>query len=228
MSNPGRGRPDDVRPVGRGGRVVYRCFWLVGLLLCRTIWPTRVEGLERLPIGVPYVVAPVHRSYIDFIVVGVALRRLCRFMVKGTVWRSSLAGRLATFVGSFPVDRDHADRAALRTAEQSVLGGDPIVIFPEGRRKEGPLVEDLFDGPVWVSCRTRVPVVPVGLAGTERAMPIDRPRIRPARIRVVIGEPIYPDVEITGRVRRRAVTEGTEHLRAALQELCLVGARDLG
>jgi 1-acyl-sn-glycerol-3-phosphate acyltransferase len=100
-------------------------------------------------------------------------------------------------------------------------------MFPEGRRKEGPLVEDLFDGPVWVSCRTRVPVVPVGLVGTERAMPIDRPRIRPARIRVVIGEPIYPDVEISGRVRRRVVTEGTEHLRAALQELCLTGAREL-
>jgi 1-acyl-sn-glycerol-3-phosphate acyltransferase len=194
--------------------VLYRLFWLVGLLLCRTIWRTRVEGLDRLPIGVPYVVAPVHRSYVDFIVVGVAVRRLCRFMVKGTVWRSSLAGRLATYVGSFPVDRDHADRAALRTAEQAVLGGDPIVMFPEGRRKDGPLVEDLFDGPV-------------GLVGTERAMPIDRPRIRPARIRVVIGEPIYPDVEISGRVRRRVVTEGTEHLRAALQELCLTGAREL-
>jgi 1-acyl-sn-glycerol-3-phosphate acyltransferase len=179
----------------------------------------RVEGVERLPSGVPYVVAPVHRSYVDFIVVGVAVRRLCRFMVKGTVWRSSLAGRLAEYVGSFPVDRDRADRASLRTAEQAVRGGDPVVMFPEGRRKEGPLVEDLFDGPVWVACRARVPVVPGALVGTDRAMPVDRPRVRPARVRVVIGEPIYPDVSLDGRIPRRVVAEGTELLRASLQEL---------
>ena len=228
MSRSDTGRPDDVRPVTPGGRFTYGCFRLIGVVLCRVVWRMRVEGLDRLPTGVPYVVAPVHRSYVDFIVVGVAVRRLCRFMVKGTVWRSSFAGRLAEYVGSFPVDRDRADRSALRTAEQAVLGGDPVVMFPEGRRKEGPLVEDLFDGPVWVACRTRVPVVPVGLIGTDRAMPIDRSRIRPARVRVIIGEPIYPDVGLEGRVPRRVVHEGTEQLRSALQELYGEGLRRAG
>jgi hypothetical protein len=35
----------------------------------------------------------------------------------------------------------------------------------------------------------------------------------------VIGEPIYPDVPLTGRVPRRVVNETTERLREAVQEL---------
>ena len=189
------------------------------MVICRLLWRVRIDGRDRLPSGVPYVVAPVHRSYVDFLVIGVAMPRLCRYMVKGTVWRSALAGRLAEYVGSFPVHRDRADRTSLRIAVEALALGDPLVMFPEGRRKEGPLVEDLFDGPVWVASRARCPVVPVALIGTEQAMPIDRPRPRPARVRVVIGEPIYPDVPIEGRVPRAAVAAGTEELRRSLQDL---------
>ena len=101
-------------------------------------------------------------------------------------------------------------------------------MFPEGRRKVGAVVEDLHDGPVWVACRTRVPVVPVGLAGTDRAMPVDRRMVRFARVQVVIGEPIYPDIPLEGRIPRRVVTEGTERLRSSLQELQIAAERRLG
>lgn len=218
MSTPGRDRPP-VGPVSRGGRLLYRLFRAVGVLVCRLLWRMQVEGRDRLPTGVPYVVAPVHRSYVDFVVIGVAVPRLCRYMVKGTVWRSALAGRLAEFVGSFPVDRDRADRTSLRIALQALEQGDPLVMFPEGRRKEGPFVEELFDGPVWVASRARCPIVPVALIGTEEAMPIDRPRPRPARVRVVFGEPIYPDVPVDGRIARASITTGTAELQRSLQEL---------
>lgn len=50
-------------------------------------------------------------------------------------------------------------------------------------------------------------------------MPIGAKMIRLAKVRVVIGEPIYPDVPLEGRVPRRLVTETTERLRESLQEL---------
>ncbi len=50
-------------------------------------------------------------------------------------------------------------------------------------------------------------------------MPIGAKMIRPAKVRVVIGEPIYPDVALEGRVPRRKVNELTDQLRVALQEL---------
>ena len=47
-------------------------------------------------------------------------------------------------------------------------------MFPEGTRKEGPRLrrEDLLDGPAFVSARTGIPIVPVGIGGSARAMPL--------------------------------------------------------
>ena len=94
-----------------------------------------------------------------------------------------------------------------------------MVMFPEGRRKDGPTVEDLFDGPAFVACRNRIPIVPIAIGGTDHALPRGAKMVRPSRIRVVIGEPIYPDVSATGRVPRRAVSETTDVLRSELQRL---------
>lgn len=210
---------ESVRPISPAGRTMYVFFRFIGVLLCRLLWRMKVEGRERLPSGGPYVVAPLHRSYVDFIVVGVAVPRMCRYMVKGTVWRSPLAGRLAELMGSFPLNRNETDRTSLRLAVEALGLGDPLVVFPEGRRKDGPVVEDLFDGPVWVASRARCPIVPVALIDTDVAMPIERPRPGFARVRVVIGEPIYPDGAASGRISRSAVTAGTAELRQSLQDL---------
>ena len=80
-------------------------------------------------------------------------------------------------------------------------------------------MKPLFDGPAWVACRNRVPIVPIGIGGSDGAMPIGAKLIRPARVRVVIGEPIYPDVAPTGHVPRRLVSELTEALHGEVQRL---------
>lgn len=208
-----------LRPISQWGRVSYRLFRGVGRLILKPLWGLKVEGLDRLPVGVAYVIAPVHRSYVDFAVIAAIIPREVRFMAKDSVWKWRWLGRFIEFNGSFPVDRDHADRDALRRCEDAVTGGDPVVMFPEGRRKDGPVLEDLFDGPSFVACRNRVPIVPVAIGGSVEAMPRGARMIHPARIRVLIGEPIYPDVPPTGRVPRRAVSENTEHLREELQSL---------
>ena len=49
--------------------------------------------------------------------------------------------------------------------------GEPLVLFPEGERKSGPIVQPLFDGATYVAVKAGVPIVPVGIGGSERAMP---------------------------------------------------------
>jgi len=208
-----------LRPISAGGRLSYRIIRAIGRVLIAPLWRVSVEGRERLPVGVAYVVAPVHRSNIDFAVLVAAVPREMRFMAKDSLWKWRWLGRFIEFNGSFPVDRAHTDRDALRRCEEAIDLGDPVVMFPEGRRKDGPLLEDLFDGPAFVACRTRVPVVPVAIGGTDRAMPVGARMIRPAKVRLVIGEPIYPDVPAAGRIPLRAVGENTEALRTSLQEL---------
>lgn len=208
-----------LRPITRGGRASYLIIRAVGRVLMRPLWGIEVVGADRLPTGVAYVVAPVHRSNADFVVVVAAVPRVMRFMAKEDLWSQRWLGRFIEFNGSFPVDREHPDRDALRRCEESVAGGDPVVMFPEGRRKDGPIVGALFDGPAFVACRNRVPIVPIAIGGTAAALPRGSVVVRPARVRVEIGEPIYPDVPATGRVPRRAVTETTEAVRVELQRL---------
>lgn len=211
------GVPADVMSPWRRG--LYRVLRAVLEGFCRVFWRLEVVGRERLPMTGPFVLAPVHRSNIDFAIAGASVPRVMRFMAKDSLWKVGIAGRLLEVVGAFPVNRESADRAALRRCEQSLAAGDPVVMFPEGRRRSGDLVDEVQDGPAWVACRNRVAVVPVGFGGTDRAMPIGRKMIRPAKVRVLIGEPIYPEVPISGRVPRKVISEFSEQIRDEVQAL---------
>ncbi|MCB1011647.1 MAG: 1-acyl-sn-glycerol-3-phosphate acyltransferase [Microthrixaceae bacterium] len=208
-----------LRAVGRVGDLTYRFLCNLGRLLAKVIWRFEVSGRERLPTVGPYILCPVHRSYVDFLVAGMAVPRRMRFMAKDSLWKAPRFGRFLEFIGAFPVDREHADRTALRRAEEAVAGGEPLVMFPEGRRQEGAEVTEMQQGPAFVACRNRVPLVPVAIGGSDRAMPIGSKMVHFAKVKVVIGEPIYPDVPLEGRVPRRVVAETTEQLRIAIQGL---------
>lgn len=208
-----------VGPMSPWRRAVYRVLRAVLEAWCRTFWRMEVRGRERLPVTGPFILAPVHRSNIDFAIAGASVPRVVRFMAKNSLWKVAWAGAFLEAMGAFPVDRETADRAALRNCEQALAAGDPVVMFPEGRRRSGDIVEEVQDGPAWVACRNRVPVVPVGFAGTDKAMPIGSKLLYPAKVTVLIGEPIHPDVPLTGRVPRRVISEFSERIRKEVQAL---------
>ena len=70
-----------------------------------------------------------------------------------------------------------------------------------------------------MACKQRVPIVPMGIGGSDRAMPIGSKFIFPRKIVLVLGEPIYPDVPLEGRVPRADINATTERLRIAVQDL---------
>jgi 1-acyl-sn-glycerol-3-phosphate acyltransferase len=147
-----------------------------------------------------------------------ATSRRLRFLGKESLWNSRFAGRFLTIVGGFPVERGTADRAALRACQEVLERGEPMVMFPEGTRRHGPVVlaEEMHAGPAFVAVRAGVPIVPMGIAGTDHAMPGGSAFIRPTKVFLVIGEPIRPPV-LEGRVPRRVVEEFTEELRQQMQ-----------
>ena len=199
-------------------RVAYRFFWWVLWLACKAWFRFRVVGKQNLPAKEAYILAPVHRSYLDTPVGGMVTARRQRFLGKESLWRNRAAGRFLTIVGGFPVERGTADRAALRACQEVLERGEPMVMFPEGTRQHGPVVDpDLMHaGPAFVAARAGVAIVPLGIAGTDHAMPGGSMLIRPVRVVMVVGEPIRPS-EVDGRIPRRMVDELTERLRVGLQ-----------
>lgn len=200
-----------------------RWYWVArGLVevFCRAFWRVELVGLDRVPKAGPYVIAPVHRSNVDTLLCGCLTRRRIRFMGKDSLWKYRWSGALFSSLGAFPVHRGMPDREALRVAEAALADGEPVVLFPEGTRQSGPVVQELFEGAAFVAARAGVPIVPVGIGGSEWAMPKGSRGLRPVKVAVVVGEPILPPARTEGaRVSRRAVAETSATLHGTLQGL---------
>jgi 1-acyl-sn-glycerol-3-phosphate acyltransferase len=203
-----------------GQRVWYRVLWWVVQIVARGAFRVRVSGKENLPTTGAFIVSPIHRSNLDTPLLGVITRRRMRYMGKETLWKSKFGAWFLSGAGGFPVERGTADRAALRACLEVVERGEPLVMFPEGTRQHGPVTQHFFDGPAYVACRAQVPIVPIGIGGSERAMPKGKKIPRPTRMTIVIGEPIQPPApEANGRVPRRAVQGLTQQLQVVVQDL---------
>ena len=202
------------------GRILYRVVWSIVWTIVKFFVRLKVEGKENLPDG-PFILSPVHRSFIDTPVAGMITARRLRFMGKESLWEVWGLGAFLSVMGGFPVERSSVDRTALRAAEDVLALGEPLVMFPEGTRREGPRLkrEDMLDGPAFVSARSGVPIVPVGLGGTVKALPIGSRFPRFHKCWAVIGDPIYPPPKVGGRVPRRVVHELSDRLFKDLGDL---------
>jgi 1-acyl-sn-glycerol-3-phosphate acyltransferase len=208
------------RPPTRAELWFYAVVRAMVVAFCRLYWRETIEGRERVPEG-PFVLAPVHRSNVDTPLVAITTKRRLRYMGKDAVWKYRVPGRILSALGGFPVRRGHADREALRRCMSVLQAGEPVVVFPEGTRQSGPDVKPLFEGAAYLAVRAGVPIVPVGIGGSDRAMPKGSKMLRPANVRLVVGEPLYPEPGQgrPGRASRRAVHELTERLHQELQRV---------
>ncbi len=184
-----------------GGRALYELLRVLISVLSHLYFRLQVEGREHVPKEGPFVLAPVHRSNLDFALASTVTRRQVRFMTKASIFKYKLLGRIILSMGSYPVERGKADREALTRTIDVLKAGHGTVLFPEGTRKTGPVVEDLFEGPCYVASRSGAPIIPVGIGGSERAMGKGVHFPRPRKIRIVVGPPIYPPEPPEGRGR---------------------------
>ena len=187
-------------------------------LLARMLFRPDVIGATNIPLEGPVLIAPIHRSNVDFALTLFMSPRKVFFMAKDSLFSVPLLGSLVTHLGAFPVKRGSADRESMSLAEDVLRQGHALVLFPEGTRKEGYNVAPLLDGAMFVASRTGAVVVPVGIGGSDRAMPVGAKFPRPSKIRIVVGHPIAPPTS-EGRVSRSQVTQKSEELRAALEAL---------
>jgi 1-acyl-sn-glycerol-3-phosphate acyltransferase len=188
--------------------------------LNRLLFRTTVDGAVRVPAEGPVIIAPVHRSFIDFFVASEVTGRKLHYMAKDSLWSNRTLARILPAVGAFPVHRESADREALRRAQQVLDAGEVLILFPEGERRAGPVVEELHEGVAFLAARTGATVIPVGIGGSASVMPKGRRIPRPRHIHLIVGEPILPPTRTEGgRISRSRIHRLTEELAASLQDL---------
>jgi 1-acyl-sn-glycerol-3-phosphate acyltransferase len=186
----------------------------------RAYFRVSVDGADVVPATGAVILAPVHRSNIDFLVVSEVSQRKLFYMAKDTLWRAPRFGTFLTSIGAFPVHREGADRLALDRSQDVLERGEALILFPEGTRRNGPVVEELHEGAAFLAARTGAPIVPIGIGGSAAAMPKGSKMVHPVKIHLVVGTPLAaPARSARGRVPRHQVHALTEELRAELQRL---------
>ena len=180
-----------------------------------------VQNQGVLDLGGPMILAPVHRSHLDGLLVATLSRRRVRSLGKESLFGSRLLCWISAVLGMVPIDRGGADRGALLSAKRLLEEGSCLIVFPEGRRLSGEKVGELYDGVAWLALKTGAPVVPIGVAGTEEALPKNSRWVRRSRVAIVVGHAVRIG-EVSGvehEPRRARLSKFTAIVASELQSL---------
>ncbi len=165
--------------------MVYNLAKIVCSFVIMLLFRVQVTGAENFPVNGPVIVYSNHKSMWDPVLIGCILKRPVFVMAKQELFKNPFLGLLLRSINAFPVNRDMADRKAIRKclkilAEDKVLG-----IFPEGKRsKTGELLEP-EPGIALIAVKSRnAKLVPIAIKGGYGWF---------SKINVVIGKPIKTD-----------------------------------
>lgn len=161
-----------------------------------------VTGKENVPVEGPLIVVSNHLHLMDPPLLILSLPRWISFMAKEELFHSWFSASFCRWAQAFPVRRvgTLGDRKeALQQAKEMLGRGLVLGIFPEGKRSREARLLPGHAGSVLIAARTGVPIIPVGIAGTEKLKGINW--LRRPRITVNIGRPFrLPQVD--GRVSK--------------------------
>ena len=189
-----------------------------------------IEGVDRIPASGPAILVANHRSYFDPMALGTALARrgrAVRFLGKREVFDAPIVGSLVRAMGGIRVERSTGSDQPLVEAAAALASGELVAILPQGTIPRGPAFFDPQLEGRWGAARlavqAKVPVVPIGLWGTERVWPRSEriPRVlnltHPPTVTVRVGEPVD--------LKYRSPQADTKRIMAAIVELLPPEAR---
>jgi len=184
-----------------------RSFWLAHLVrgtlgaALSALFRTQVVGRENLPATGGVILAGNHISYGDPVLLWCRSPRPVHFMAKSELWHNDVLGFGLDHFWAFPVNRGASDRSALAKASEYLKAGDPVGIFPEGTRNFEGNVE-AQGGAAFLAMRNEVPIVPVGITGTDRIKPPGTRGIHFPKVVISFGKAIDPAAFEGGRKER--------------------------
>ena len=148
---------------------------------------------ERLPDTGAFILAGNHISFLDPPFFGLACKREAFYMARDTLFRNPLAGWILRSWHCVPIKRDKGDIGAMRTVLRMLDEGKAVLMFPEGTRSPDGKLQEPRAGIGMIIAKANVPILPMRIFGTERALPRGVSLPRPARVQIKFGAPFtYP------------------------------------
>ena len=158
-----------------------------------------------------WILASNHISHFDPPLVGIAVGQKIDWMGMLELFRQPLFGAWLRAIDTFPVDRAHLDRQAVRIAITRLRAGHAIGIFPEGGIRDGAasILEGapLRPGVAGLSQMTGAPIIPCVIMGSDRCYIL--PRLwrlgRRLPVWIAFGEPLLAPAGLERAAARAAL-----------------------
>jgi 1-acyl-sn-glycerol-3-phosphate acyltransferase len=201
-------------PEGRFVRGIER-FWVWFILRGSNV-KLSVRGLEHVRAGSSYIVMANHRSMYDIPALHYLLARDrdLRWIGKHELTRVPVFGWVFGASRHIAIDRHNRARAveALKRAADESAAGVSFVVMPEGTRSRDRRLLPFKKGGFHLAIDTGLPILPVGISGSERLMPKGTWWILPGGIHVSVR----PPVSVAGWSKDR-LEELVERVRAEVR-----------
>jgi 1-acyl-sn-glycerol-3-phosphate acyltransferase len=195
MTGPGDAKPVGTTPLDSSITPMIAALSFGARLFSRAMTRVSVDGaLDEIPREGPVIIAANHASNFDAVVLGSWLipkiGRRFQWLGKKELFAWPVVGYIASHGGVHPVDRSRADVEAYRLAKRILDEGHVLFVFPEGTRSPDGALQEGRDGVASLALRTGAPIVPVGIAGSDRVWPRGQKLPHPGgRVTVSVGSP---------------------------------------
>lgn len=155
-----------------------------------------VKGKENIPTDVPVLYVGNHRSAVDIVV---CYRHVlgCTGFISKKEWEKIpfLNYWIKTLHGLF-LDRDNIKeglKVILEAIDRVKVQGYSICIFPEGTRSHTAEMLPFKEGSMKIATKSGCPIIPMALVGTDDIFENNNKILKPGKVTLRFGEPIYPD-----------------------------------
>jgi len=163
----------------------YTLAKFLGFLIFKLLFRFGVTGRENIPKTGGFLIAANHLSFLDPPLLALASPRKVFYAAKKGV-EHALPHFILKRLGAFRIEK------GIRTAMQLLGMGKPIVIFPEGARSSDGSLNKPYSGIGFLAIKAKVPAIPTLIKGTEKALPKKGKMIRPRKVEVIFGQPLFP------------------------------------
>lgn len=186
-------------------------YWLSFILmnfLSLIFFPTKYLNRENFPQKGGFIIASNHISNIDPFILGISRVRRFAFMAKEELFDSPIKNVWFRGMGAFPVKRKSSDFRAIRETLKNLSSGVPVIVFPEGTRKAKNKEGRIEAGIGLLALKSKVPIVPTYIEGTDKAMPPGSKFFKRHPIKVKFGKPIeFNEKEPYSNIAKRIMSE---------------------
>jgi len=152
-----------------------------------------VEGLQKIDTTKAHVYVVNHLSALDIPVLFVSLPFQFRILAKKELFRYPFLGWHLRRSGQIPVvlDNPKASIRSLQLAVAAVKHNMSLVVFPEGGRSEDGQLQSFMGGAFFAAIRAQADIIPMALVGTYETLKMNSFHIKPQRITLFVGDPIF-------------------------------------